>query len=94
MKSSFDKLFYSTISREKKSYDHINNDQLTRKIAINKHNPNAIYKVVKVESPSGYPIYTLVNTSCKNDIIDMNLKTVQDAVLYAMQNGLNMEKDG
>ena len=88
----FNTLYTLTVGKEQQSYDLANGEQTAKKLANYANNPNAIYRVVKIEAPSGNPMYTLANVSCKNDIIDMNFKTIQDAELYAIANKIKMGK--
>ncbi len=87
----FNKLYTMTVGKEQKSYELADDDQTARKLANYVNNPNAIYQVVKIENPSGNPMYTLGNMSNKNDIIDMNFKTIQDAEIYAIANKMKMK---
>ena len=88
----YNTLYTMTVGREIENYNKANGEQTAKKVSNFAQNPNAIYKVVKVENPSGNPMYTLANVSAKNDIFDMNFKTIQDAQIYALANRLQMEK--
>jgi len=88
----YQKLYTLTVGREMETYKKSNGEQTAKKVANSVQNPNAIYRVVKIEAPSGNPMYTLANVSKKNDIFDMNFKTIQDAEIFAIANKFNMEK--
>lgn len=89
----FNKLYTYVVGNEIKDYNLVNGRQTAKKVANLAQNPNAIYRVASIENPSGLPMYNLVNVSQKNDVIDMNFKTIQDAQIYALSNKLQMEKD-
>ena len=89
----FNKLYNLVVGTEIRDYNDVKGKQEASKVMSGQiHNPNAIYQVVKVENPSGCPMYTLANMSKKNDIIDMNFKTIQDAEVYALANKLKMQQ--
>ena len=88
----YNTMYTMTVGREIENYNKVNGEQTAKKVSNFVQNPNAIYKVVKIEAPSGNLMYTLANISNKNDIYDMNFKTIQDAEIYALANKIQMEK--
>ena len=87
----YNKMYTLVVGQEIQDYNKVNGEQTAKKVANLAQNPNNIYRVVKIENPSGNPMYTLANISNKNDIFDMNFKTIQDAQIYALANKLKMQ---